>query len=197
MIVLHPSVRPAISSFDIGLVQDLKKLPALVTYGGVKLTGDSSSADNASDFLCFLLSALVDDFSINSRPAFWVGQKALFLPCECEQVGLAALRFLSAISSRSSRSFALIKDLPYQRLEKLYEVARKQMRSVGLNQTNVALGRAAIKQGVAVERLVTSRNQVLIFGQGIHRKLMFETASCQQALLLKVCKKIRGIQKLF
>ena len=105
-----------------------------------------------------------------------------FIPCAEGELGLAALGLaLIVVQELSAPGRASGKKI-IGRLQQRYVEARKLLRMYGLNQSTVALARAAYKRGIYYYRLFKP-GQFLQLGQGVHLNRIMETAGDKTSLI--------------
>ena len=132
---------------------------------------------------------LVRDFCVQMGHGRLIGLEKdnleLFIPCEEVELGLAALdnalivvQGLSSSGGTSGKKFI-------GRLRQRYVEVRKLLRKYGLNQSTVALARAASQRGIYYHRLFKP-GQFLQLGQGVHLKRIMETASDKTSLISRM-----------
>ncbi len=109
---------------------------------------------------------------INSHP----DTVQLFVPCNDEAVGLAAVQF--AITVVQSAPGAVIDDAQefQSRIAEEYQRTRARARQFGLNQSTLGLARRAVQRGIPVMRRIVP-GQYVQLGQGRFARTVMETAT--------------------
>jgi cyanophycin synthetase len=144
----------------------------------VGLAAAREGSGSALDLLLATVEVLMRDFCVVPAPGRLVepGEWALrlFVPCEDGGIGFAAwqtgCRIVETVLQAQPGPQAI------EATRRHYWSFRKRARDHGLNQTNIALARAAALRGIPHERLVVP-GQYLQFGQGRHRRRVLETGT--------------------
>ncbi len=105
-----------------------------------------------------------------------------FIPCDEAELGFGALELALIAVQKQFTPGGLSGRRVIGRLQQRYLETRKLLRLYGLNQSTIALARAAQKQGVYYHRLFKP-GQFLQLGQGEHLTRIMETSSDKTSLI--------------
>lgn len=148
----------------------------------------AAAAAPVPELLLSLTQALVRDFCAAPETGrlLAIDQDRLtaFVPCDDEAVGLPAWNLAVAALELFEQRPADAQRGVAARLGKAYWAFRQTARSAGLNQTNIAMMRAAARRGIPGSR-VTPEGQFVQLGQGCLRKRFNETATEDTSSLAK------------
>ena len=166
------------------LLDDLRGLfPAMVdTAAPDDAARIAQAATPAAELILGVVAGLVHGYCADPAlgqllddGASGANRVVLFLPCE--EIGIAVNAW--GLASRVPEIFHAAAQTDGQQramvaLRDAYWTFRGQCLQLGLNQSNIALARAAVARGIPHYRLV-GRTQQSQFGQGRHRQRIFET----------------------
>ncbi len=138
------------------------------------------SANPAVELLLEICEILLRDFSVRSQKGRIISsEKEYFtciIPCEEAELGLVALELALMVVQEQYSLSGHSRTKLVQKMQQRYLEIRKQLRSWGLNQSTLALTRAAEKRGIYYHRL-SKPGQYVQLGQGVHLIRIKETAS--------------------
>lgn len=140
----------------------------------------------AAELVLAVVEILIRDFCVQPKQGSLLALEKdnfkCFIPCDEAELGFGALE-LALIAVQELLMPGRLSGIKIiGMLQQRYLKTRKLLRLYGLNQSTIALARAAQKQGVYYHRLFKP-GQFLQLGQGVHLKRIMETSSDKTSLI--------------
>lgn len=143
----------------------------------------------AAELVLAVVEILVRDFCVQPKHGSLIALEKdnikFFIPCEEAELGLFALDFSLIVVQGLSPSGGTSEEKIIGRLRQRYVEVRKSLRKYGLNQSTVALARAANQKGIYYHRFFKP-GHFLQLGQGVHLKRIMETAGDKTSLISRM-----------
>ena len=143
----------------------------------------------AAALVLAIAEIMVRDFCVQPQPGCLVSREKnflhLFIPCDEGELGFTALQLALIVLQEISTPGRVSGRKIIGRLQQSYVEVRSMLRTYGLNQSTIAMARAALKRGIYHYRLFKP-GHFLQLGQGVHLNRVMETASDKTSLISRM-----------
>lgn len=142
----------------------------------------------AAALVLALTEVLIRDFCVQPLLGQVLGHDGhslrLLVPADEPELAQVALSFAASVLQAAADLGRLPRQQVVERMHQRYRELREHLRGVGLNQSTLALARAAWARGIPAYRLVKP-GQLLQLGQGAKRQRVMETATDRTSLVAR------------